>query len=78
MGTFELDMSQNPYGDLKDGDGISDGSDFDGTFFAGKDYENDHIEDSQDNCYSISNIKQAAFDNDGQGDACDNDIDGDG
>ncbi len=42
------------------------------------DRDGDGIPDSQDNCPDIANPDQADLDGDGIGDACDNDIDGDG
>jgi len=42
------------------------------------DYDNDTIPDSSDNCPHVANTDQADLDNDGQGDLCDLDIDGDG
>lgn len=42
------------------------------------DRDNDGTADSADNCPSISNPDQANLDGDGHGDACDEDIDGDG
>ncbi len=45
------------------------------TFF---DLDNDGIADEDDNCPLEANADQADLDNDGQGDICDSDIDGDG
>ena len=42
------------------------------------DIDGDVISDDQDNCISVFNPYQPDLDNDSQGDACDNDIDGDG
>jgi len=42
------------------------------------DTDGDGVADAVDNCPQISNPGQADLDDDGEGDACDNDIDGDG
>lgn len=42
------------------------------------DEEPDQIADYEDNCVGVMNTDQADLDEDGQGDACDTDIDGDG
>lgn len=42
------------------------------------DRDNDGVLDTTDNCPTVSNADQADLDNDGQGDLCDEDIDGDG
>ena len=44
----------------------------------GVDSDGDQIEDPMDNCPAIANTSQTDTDNDGQGDACDNDDDNDG
>ncbi|MCW2835319.1 MAG: Thrombospondin type 3 repeat [Nocardioides sp.] len=44
----------------------------------GVDRDGDGIADSRDNCVKQPNADQADLDRDGQGDACDGDIDGDG
>jgi hypothetical protein len=44
----------------------------------GTDRDGDGIGDSSDNCVKQPNANQADLDRDGQGDACDGDIDGDG
>lgn len=43
-----------------------------------EDDDNDGILDVNDNCPMIANADQLDYDNDGEGDACDDDIDGDG
>ena len=42
------------------------------------DTDSDGVQDYEDNCYVTSNADQDDFDGDSLGDACDNDIDGDG
>ena len=43
-----------------------------------EDFDNDLIEGDDDNCIDISNPEQKDLDQDGTGDLCDIDIDGDG
>lgn len=47
-------------------------------FPVSNDTDGDGIEDSLDNCPTIPNPDQSDIDNDGRGDLCDDDIDGDG
>lgn len=69
----------------EDGDGLSDNLDpcpFDNNHdFVGNpcvhDEDEDGFLDENDNCYLVANLDQADFDNDNQGDLCDDDIDGD-
>jgi len=44
----------------------------------GSDQDGDGVADGSDNCQRQPNANQSDIDHDGQGDACDNDIDGDG
>ncbi len=48
------------------------------TFPNTQDDDGDSIANDQDNCPNLANIKQKYLDNDGIGNACDKDIDGDG
>lgn len=41
-------------------------------------YYRDGVQDGLDNCPNLANSDQLDVDNDGKGDACDDDIDGDG
>jgi len=65
---FQSDQSVNQEGVIID----------DFTIVGLGDTDGDGISDDIDNCPGISNADQADFDNDGDGDVCDNDIDGDG
>ncbi|AHM59698.1 bacterial ig-like domain-containing protein [Flammeovirgaceae bacterium 311] len=58
--------------------GISDNAMNEVTVVADEDSDEDGIPDSEDNCPSVPNPDQEDMDEDGEGDACDNDIDGDG
>lgn len=60
-----------------DGDGVPNVCDCDPTFPHYSDDDYDHVRDRCDNCFSVANTDQADCDDDGQGDACD-DEDGDG
>ncbi len=62
---------QTPVDATVDADGCAPGE-------ALQDDDGDSIANGEDNCPAISNSDQADFDADGRGDACDNDVDGDG
>lgn len=47
------------------------------TTFAECDFDEDEVDDATDNCVEISNDDQSDIDEDGLGDACDDDVDGD-
>jgi len=65
----EIDLCPyTPIGEIVDANGCSDSQ---------LDDDNDGIVNSEDNCIDIANPDQADIDNDGIGDACDEDIDGD-
>ncbi len=70
-GVLDLeDLCPNtPSGETVDGNGCSE---------IEKDTDGDTINDAVDNCPTASNTDQADLDNDGSGDICDEDIDGDG
>ena len=54
-------------------------SDDDGTpDYQDEDSDDDELLDGEDNCRTVVNVDQADRDGDGEGDLCDNDIDGDG
>lgn len=69
-----------------DGDGASDKKEHQAgtdpndasSFPADVDRDGDGVADKQDNCRKHANSDQSDLDGDGKGDACDNDIDGDG
>lgn len=62
-----------------DGDGTADGADlFPLDALEWADTDGDGIGDNQDNCLEASNVAQADLDEDGLGDFCDPDRDGDG
>jgi hypothetical protein len=62
-----------------DGDGVIDDNDaFPGDPTETTDSDNDGVGNNRDNCVNTANAGQADLDRDGLGDACDNDIDGDG
>jgi|GEM_PF-1135471 len=63
--------------DDSDGDGVPDLLDAYPYIHAENDTDGDSIEDVFDNCQYIANTNQLDFDEDGVGDSCDGDIDGD-
>ncbi|MCD4740033.1 thrombospondin type 3 repeat-containing protein, partial [archaeon] len=65
------EFPDNP-NEWEDTDGDGEGDNYD------TDDDNDGIPDEQDNCPKTPNPEQEDLDQDGIGDACDNDIDGDG
>lgn len=80
--TDQADLDGDGTGDVcdgdRDGDGLSDADEaLAGTDPDVPDTDSDAILDGADNCPMTSNATQADLDNDGVGDACDDDADGD-
>src|SRR3989344_4865546 len=75
----QADLDDDGVGDVCDDDRDNDNLPNDEDPFPNDvDGDSDGVNDNLDNCPSVSNANQADFDNDGIGDVCDNDIDGDG
>ena len=78
--TLEAALGTDPLNADTDGDGVSDGQEIaDGTDpLAVPDQDSDTVLDAVDNCPATANADQLNLDGDAFGDACDDDIDGDG
>ena len=75
----QADLDDDGVGDVCDDDRDNDNLPNDEDPFPNDvDGDSDGVNDNLDNCPSVFNPDQADFDNDGLGNVCDNDIDGDG
>jgi len=81
VGDIDIDNDGliNSLDDDDDGDGVIDSEDkFPFNNSEWSDGDGDFVGDNTDNCLTVTDFNQADLDNDGMGDVCDYDIDGDG